>query len=122
MILKAKWENIFDININIEVEVTPRTTTNVKLVLAMKKLQASYNNNANKIVKQAAQEKNTNKNSIFLIDLAIVASDNKPSLDEPQMFKDAWNHPNERISKKKARNHLWEIQKYERASGMAKHA
>ena len=33
----------------------------------MKKLQALYNNNANKIIKQAAQEKGTIKNLNFLI-------------------------------------------------------
>ena len=74
--------------------MTPKTTVNAIVVQAMKKLQALYNDNANKIVKQAAWEESTNENLNFLIDLVIVESGTKPSLDEPQTFNEAWNHPN----------------------------
>ena len=66
----------------------------------MKKLQALYNDNASKIVKEASQEKSANKNLNFLIDLAMVASNPKPTEDEPQMFNKAWNHPNAESWKK----------------------
>ena len=39
---------MFDEDINDEVESIPKTTINAKVVQAMKKLQASYNDNANK--------------------------------------------------------------------------
>ena len=63
-------ENLFDVNINKEVETRPKTIINSKVVQAMKQLQALYNDD-NKIVKQAAQEKSTNENLNFLIDLAM---------------------------------------------------
>ena len=47
-------ENLFDVDISEEVEATPKISINAKMVQAMKKLQASYNNDANKILKQAA--------------------------------------------------------------------
>ena len=50
-------ENFFDEEINDEFEATTKTTINAKVVQAKKKLQALYNNDANKIVKEAAQEK-----------------------------------------------------------------
>ena len=43
-----------------KVEATSKTTINA--MCAMKKLQASYNDDANKIVKQAMKEKSTIKN------------------------------------------------------------
>ena len=61
-------ENIFNEDIGKEVKVTPNTTFNAKVVHAMKKLKASYNNNANKIIKQATQEKCAIENLNFLID------------------------------------------------------
>ena len=60
----------------------------------MKKLQASYNNNANKIVKQAKQEKGVIKNLNFLINLAMATSNTKPVPEEPKNFTKALNHPN----------------------------
>ena len=51
---KEDKENLFEEDINEEVKVTPKTTINAKMMQAMKQLQASYNNNANKIVEQAA--------------------------------------------------------------------
>ena len=44
--------NLFDKDNNDDIEVTPKTTVNTEVVQAMKKLQASYNNNANKLSKQ----------------------------------------------------------------------
>ena len=60
----------------------------------MKKLKTSYNNDGNKIVKKATQDKIANKNLNFLVDLAMVASNTKPTEDKPQMFNEAWHHPN----------------------------
>ena len=54
----------------------------------MRKLQASYNDNAKKIVKEAGQKK-AKENLNFLIDLAtiaMVAEDTKPMKNEPQAF------------------------------------
>ena len=47
----------------------------------MKKMQALYNDNANKIVKHAT--KNVLKNINFLIGLTVVSSNTKPNLEEP---------------------------------------
>ena len=60
----------------------------------MKTLQASYNDDANKIVKQATQEKSGIENLNFLMDLALVIIDTKPVSEEPKTFTKAWNHPN----------------------------
>ena len=60
----------------------------------MKKLQASYNNDANKIIKQATWEKSAIENLNFLIDLDMVTTDTKPIPEEPKTFTKAWNHPN----------------------------
>ena len=71
----------------------PKTTINAKVGQAMKKLQALYNDNANKIIEQAMQEKSAIENLNFLIE-AMVTKDIKPTPEEPQTFKEAWNHPN----------------------------
>ena len=60
----------------------------------MKKLQASYNNDANKIVEQASQEKNVIKNLNCLINLDMVTNNTKPEPDEPKTFTKTSNHPN----------------------------
>ena len=60
----------------------------------MKKLQASYNDNANKIVKQAMNENRAIKNLNFLINLSLVTTNTKPVPEEPKTFTKAWNHPN----------------------------
>ena len=86
-------ENVFDKNIRDKVKVTPKTTINANVVCAIKKLQTSYNDNADTIVKQAVQEKSAIKNSNFLIDVAMVSYDTKQTLKESQMFNKAWNHP-----------------------------
>ena len=52
-----KNENIFDEYIDDKLEVTSITTTNAKVVQTMKKLQAVYNDDANKIINQASQGK-----------------------------------------------------------------
>ena len=63
----------------------------------MKKLQALYNDDANKIVEEAAQEKDVKENLNVLINFATiakVAEDTKPMKDESRTFNKAWNHPN----------------------------
>ena len=60
----------------------------------MKKLQASFNDNANKIIKQATKEKDAIKNLNVLIDLAIVTTDTKPVPEEPKTLNKAWSHTN----------------------------
>ena len=60
----------------------------------MKKLQALYNEDANKIIEEVTQEKNAIANLNFLINLVMVTSDTKPVLEEPMTFAKAWNHPN----------------------------
>ena len=72
---------------------TIKITVNAKVVEAMKKLQASYNDNANKIIKEATQVQ-VAKNLNFLIDLAMFTTDTKQVPEEPVLFKEAWNHPN----------------------------
>ena len=55
----------------------------------MKKLQALYNDDANKIVEQATQEKSAIENLNFLINLAMVTTDTKPVPEEPKTFTKA---------------------------------
>ena len=91
---KAK-ENFLDEHASHEVEATYKTTVDAEVVRAMKKFQASYNNDANKIIKKVAQEKSEKENLFFLLDLATIAmvtEDTKPTKDEPQTFNDVWNH------------------------------
>ena len=59
----------------------------------MKKLHALYNEDANKIIKEATQDKAI-KNLNFLINLAMVALYAKPVPEEPMTFAKTWNHPN----------------------------
>ena len=98
MITKMK-KKIFNEDINEDVEATPKTIINAKVVGAMKNLQALYNADANKTVKQATEEKCHLKFK-FLNDLAMMTSDIKSKLEEPQMFNEAWNHPNEESHRK----------------------
>ena len=60
----------------------------------MKKLQPSYNDDANKIIKQATNEKSAIENLNFFIDLSLVITDTEPIPEEPNIFTKAWNHPN----------------------------
>ena len=92
--IENNYDNFFYKDINDQVKATPQTTINGKVVQAMKKLQASYNNNANKIVEQATQEKSANKNLNSIIDLAVVTSSTKPVPKEPKTFNKAWDHLN----------------------------
>ena len=48
--------NLFDKDNNDDIEVTPKTTVNTEVVQAMKKLQASYNKNANKLSKKRLKQ------------------------------------------------------------------
>ena len=48
----------------------------------MKKLQASYNEDANKIVEKSTKGKSAIKNLNFLIDLAMVTNNTKPVPEE----------------------------------------
>ena len=66
----------------------------------MKKLQALYTKNANKIIEQATKEKSAIKNLNFLIDLVMVFSNIEPALDKPQTLNEAWNHPNKKSWRK----------------------
>ena len=93
-------ENFFNKDIDDKVKVTTKTTINAKVVQKMKKFQALYNDNSNKIIEQATQEKHVTKNSNFLINLAMVSNNIKPTLKEPQMFSKAWNHPSKDSCKK----------------------
>ena len=86
--------NFFDNDINNQVKITPQTTINAKVVQAMKKLQALYNDNANKIIKQVTKEKGAIENLNFLINLAMITTDTKPVSEEPKNLVKAWNHPN----------------------------
>ena len=58
-------EKLFDDDVNEDTEVTPKTTVNAKVVWEMKKLQASYNDDTNKIIEEAAEEKNVKETWIF---------------------------------------------------------
>ena len=59
----------------------------------MKKLQALYNDDANKIIEEATQDKAMEKLN-FLISLAMVTTVTMPVPEEPTTFVEASNHPN----------------------------
>ena len=59
----------------------------------MRKLQASYIDDTNKVIKEATQDKAI-ENLKFLVDLAVVTTDTMPAPEEPATFNEAWNHPN----------------------------
>ena len=54
---KNSKDNFFHKDVNAQVKISPQTAINAKVVWAMKKLQTSYNVDANKIIKQAMNEK-----------------------------------------------------------------
>ena len=58
-------EKIFYKDVKKEVEANPMTAIKAKVVHAMKNLLALFNDNANKTVKNASQEKSANKNLNF---------------------------------------------------------
>ena len=101
-----------DKDIDNQVITLPQTTVNAKVVRAMKNLQALYNDDANKIIKEAMQVK-VPENLNFLIDLVMVTTDTKQVPEEPDTFNEAWNHPNA------ARSYSQGIHRYEQATGMA---
>ena len=75
--------------------MTPKTTLNPKVVHAIKNLQVLYNNDANNIVEQVAQEKKAK--DFFLMDLAtftMVANATKSTKDKQQTFNKTWNYAN----------------------------
>ena len=91
---KNSKDNFFDNYVDGQVKISLQTTVNVKVVQAMKKLEASYNVDANNIIDQATNEKSVIKNSNFLIDLSMMTTNTKPVPEEPKTFSEAWNHPN----------------------------
>ena len=68
----------FDKDINDQVIASPKTTANAKVIRAMKKLQASCNDDANKIIKEAMQVK-VSENLNFLINYTMQVPE-EPSL------------------------------------------
>ena len=65
-------------------------------VAAMKNLQASCNEDANKFMEQAEQEKATKKHLNFFTDLAtftMITEDTMSMEEEPTTFYKAWNNP-----------------------------
>ena len=63
----------------------------------MNNSQALYNEDANKIVEQAAQEWSAKRKFIFFLNLdtiAIIARDTKSTEDESETFNKVWNHSN----------------------------
>ena len=75
--------NLFVEDFDMEVKAAPETTINTKVVCAIKnfKLHIIIMSTHNKIFN-------------LMINLAMVASITKPTVDEPQKFNKAWNHPN----------------------------
>ena len=86
-------KKFFDEYIKDQVLASPKTTVNAKVIRAMKKLQALYNNDMNEIIKGAMQDK-VAKNLNFLINLAMVTTNTMPVPKEPASFHEAGNYPN----------------------------
>ena len=72
----------------------------------MKKLQASYSDDAKNVVEKVAQEKSAKENLKFMIDLAMVAEVTKPTEDEPQPIIKAWDYSNSK-SRQKLQDAIW---------------
>ena len=77
MIWIAKRKKIFEREIKEELEVTPKSSSNIKMIRAKNTLQASHGKDANKIVGLAKQEKNIGETLNFLIDLATLWKKNQ---------------------------------------------
>ena len=58
----------------------------------MKKIQASYNDDDNKILEEGTHVKTT-ENLNFLIDLAMITTESVSVPEETTSFNEAWNHP-----------------------------
>ena len=90
--LENNEEPLFDKDLNEQVIASPKTPINSKLIQAIK-IQASHNDDANKILKEGTSVKTT-KNLNFLIDFAMITIESVSVPEEPTSFNDAWNHPN----------------------------
>ena len=77
----------------IQSKQSPQTTINAKVVQAMKKLQASYNNDANKNC-QTSYKKRAIKN----LNLYMVTSDTKSVLEECKTFNEMRINPMQILS------------------------
>ena len=71
----------------------PKSQINSKLIQAMKKLQALFNDDANKIIEESIDVK-TSENLNFFIDLAMITTESVSVPEEPTSFNKAWNHAN----------------------------
>ena len=85
---KTNKKNLFAKVVDDKVIASPKTSINIKVIPAMKKLQALYNNDANKIIEDATHVK-TSKNLNFLIDLAMITIKFAPVPEEPASFNKA---------------------------------
>ena len=72
--------------------MTPKTALNPKAVRDVINLKALYNEDTNKVLEQAAWEKEKSNFLINQATIAMVAEDTKLIKDELQMFNKAWNH------------------------------
>ena len=90
--LENNEEIFFDKDVNEQVKALPTTPIDSKLIWAMKKIQALYNDDANKIIKEGTHVKTT-KNLNFLVDLAMITTESVSVPGEPTSFNEAWNHP-----------------------------
>ena len=91
--LENNEENLFDKDVNEQVIALPKTPINSKSIRAMKKLQVSNNDDANKIIEEGTHVK-TNENRNFLIDKEMVTTESVLVPEDQTSFNKAWNHPN----------------------------
>ena len=75
-------------------KISTMKTKQPPVVQAVKKLKALFNNNDNKIVAQALQEKMPSKLKLPNY-LAMLTNYTKPAPEEPHILNKAWNHLNE---------------------------
>ena len=66
-----------------EIEVIPQTIFNPKMMHAMKNLQASYNEDTNKIMEQAAKKKLQKNFFIHLATITMLTENTMPMEDGP---------------------------------------
>ena len=79
--IKNDNNNFFDKDIDDEVKATLQTAINTKVVCAIKKLQALYNNDANKIIKNATK-KACHQEFKLPDGSSMVTNDTKPVLNQ----------------------------------------
>ena len=87
-------KNVFDKDIDNEVKATHKTTIEAKVVWMMKSYKLHTMMMPKKSSSKLHKSKIPSKILIFLIDLTMVPNDIIPTIEEPQMFKEDWNHPN----------------------------